>query len=570
MPRSPCRKNDRHHTVPLVTPPARSVLLIVAVAALTFIAGLGRAAITDADEAFYAEASREMVESGDWLSPRYNYEDRWQKPVLYYWAAALAYVAAGVGEAPARFPAALSGLGLALLAWWCARRWYDERTGRLAGVIIATSAGCAALARQSLPDLPLAFFITWSIVAAFAWLFESDTPRLGRLLVSAAASGAAFLTKGPLGVVIPAIVIGPLLMIEGRWRRIRVSHLLLAAVVWLAVAAPWYVAMWRVHGTPYLESFFIADNLERFATDRFNEPRPVWFYGPIILAGLLPWSAFLLLWVPSAWNLLKGRLRVSTVDLRLLVWAGLPLLLFTASVGKQPRYILPILPPLAVALAATLTRRLTAHGAPDTLVRAAGALTAVVHLVVGGVLIALPARPIGISEVVLSSAGVLVIVAGLAVGLVAWWRARALPVVVAAAGVVLMLSLQYGLLSTPHPETVQLVADRIRAELRPGMAWTTHDVFGRNLVFYVRQPQAGPFTDEELVAFLAGPGPVLAVLSEDDLERLVPHLRAPLHRLESWRYFNVAGIRARIVIDPDPEGEIRTAVLVSNQGPARR
>jgi hypothetical protein len=135
---------------------------------------------------------------------------------------------------------------------------------------------------------------------------------------------------------------------------------------------------------------------------------------------------------------------------------------------------------------------------------------------------------------------------------------------------VLMLSLHYGLLSTPHPETVQLVADRIRAELRPGMAWTTHGVFGRNLVFYVRQPQAGPFTDEELVAFLEGPGPVLAVLSEDDLRRLAPHLRAPLHRLESWRYFNVAGIRARILIDPDPEGEIRTAVLVSNQAPARR
>jgi citrate synthase len=88
------------------------------------------------------------------------------------------------------------------------------------------------------------------------------------------------------------------------------------------------------------------------------------------------------------------------------------------------------------------------------------------------------------------------------------------------------------------------------------------------LVFYVRQPQAGPFTDEELVAFLAGPSPALAVLSEDDLQRLAPHLRAPLHRLESWRYFNVAGIRARILIDPHPERELRTAVLVSNQVPA--
>jgi 4-amino-4-deoxy-L-arabinose transferase-like glycosyltransferase len=556
--------------VSALSPAARSVAVIAAVSLLTFFAGLGRAAITDADEAFYAEAAREMVESGDWLSPRYNYEDRWQKPILYYWAAALAYVAAGVGEGPARFPAALSGLGIALLAWWCARRWYDEPTARLAGIVIATSAGCAGIGRQSLPDLPLAFFITGSIVAAFAWTFDGDRARLRLLLVSAGASAAAFLTKGPLGVVIPAIVIVPLLVAEGRWRRVRLSHLALALLAWLCVAAPWYLAMWQVHGTPYLESFFIADNLERFATDRFNEPRPPWFYGPIILAGMLPWSPFLLLWIPAWWDALRRRTRLSAVEVRLLAWSVLPLLLFTASVGKQPRYILPILPPLAIALAATIRQRIAAEGRGAAPLRAAGSLTGVVLLVLGAVLVALPAGPIGVSEVVLSGVGMAVMAAGVVVAVVALWRAPALPVAVAAAGVTLMLSLQYGLLSTPHPETVQLVADRVRAELRPGVAWTTHDVFGRNLVFYVRERQEGPFTDEELVAFLSRPDRVLAVVSREDLERLRPHLRVPVHRLEQWQYFNVAALRARILIDPHPEREVRTAVLVSNRPPLVR
>ena len=94
---------------------ARHLSILLAVVALSFFAGLGRAAITDSDEAFYAEAAREMVVSGDWTTPRYNFDDRFQKPVLYYWLAALAFETVGVTEAAARAPAALAGLGTVLL-----------------------------------------------------------------------------------------------------------------------------------------------------------------------------------------------------------------------------------------------------------------------------------------------------------------------------------------------------------------------------------------------------------------------------------------------------------------------
>src|SRR5690606_19993316 len=148
-------------------------------------------------------------------TPHFNYEDRWQKPVLYYWLTAATYVVTGPTEWSARVWSALSGLGLVLLTWAAARRM----TGRLdaawlAGAITATSYGYFAMAR--------------------------------------------------------------------------------AALVFAAIGLPWYVAMTATHGMPYLESFFLADNLERFATDRFNEPRPLWFYVPIIIGGLLPWSGYLL------------------------------------------------------------------------------------------------------------------------------------------------------------------------------------------------------------------------------------------------------------------------------------
>src|SRR5689334_24027843 len=105
----------------------RHCLLLVAICALTFFAGLGRGAIGDSDEAFYAESGREMIESGDWVTPHYNYEYRFQKPILFYWLAAGSYRAAGVGEAQARFPSALAGLALTLMTFFCGRRWFDGR-----------------------------------------------------------------------------------------------------------------------------------------------------------------------------------------------------------------------------------------------------------------------------------------------------------------------------------------------------------------------------------------------------------------------------------------------------------
>ena len=112
--------------------PSAPVSLLVLLCVLTFFVGLGRPAITDSDEAFYAEAAREMVEGGDWITPHYNGQYRFEKPVLYYWSVALGYLVAGVSELAARFPSAVAGLVLAIATYASARRWYDEATGLLA------------------------------------------------------------------------------------------------------------------------------------------------------------------------------------------------------------------------------------------------------------------------------------------------------------------------------------------------------------------------------------------------------------------------------------------------------
>ncbi len=117
-------------------------------------------------------------------------------------------------------------------------------------------------------------------------------------------------------------------------RALRAADVVVAAVTFVALAAPWYLAMWWRHGTPYLESFFVSDNLARFATDRFNEPRPWWYYGPVIVGGVVPWAPYLLLGLGATVRVLTLRGGLGSLETRLAIWMVLPLAVFTA-VGRQ-------------------------------------------------------------------------------------------------------------------------------------------------------------------------------------------------------------------------------------------
>ena len=119
------------------------------------------------------------------------------------------------------------------------------------------------------------------------------------LYVAGAAAGCAFLTKGPVGLLVPALVLVPIWWLERRrLRRAPAAVLGSDCCMAVAIGAPWYIAMTATHGRAYLESFFLGDNLERFTTSRFNDPRPLWFYLPIVLGGMLPWTPLLAVIAP--------------------------------------------------------------------------------------------------------------------------------------------------------------------------------------------------------------------------------------------------------------------------------
>ena len=553
----------------------RITLPLLLLAALTFFAGLGRGAITDSDEAFYAEASREMVASGDWVTPYYNYEQRWQKPIAYYWLTSATYLATGASELGARFWAAMAGVGLVLVTAAAGRRWYDETTGLMAGAIVATNFGYFTIGRMSLPDLPLTFCITLAIWAALVSTLEQERSPRQFVILAALGFGLGFLMKGPVGLILPAIVIVPVLMIERRSIGLNPIDIVLGFIVMIAVAAPWYLLMWARHGNEYLNSFFIGDNFERFATDRFNDPRPWWFYLPVVAGGLLPWTPLALVWLGPITQFLRGRRAVGTIDLRLLMWAVFPLVFYSLSIGKQPRYVLPVLPPLALLLASSIVERtqewrgfdgvrsLPRKAAPVVI----GSLLSGVFFVTLAVLLyraqplLINVQPVftTIASYVIATAGALVILTAITSS----WRMA--PVVIALAGAITLPVIQYGALSSGGDDTVRQMSRLVQQQRTGNEPIGTWGVFVRNLVFYSGIKTTDVIGDEQAKNFLMQADRALMVAPASEIDRLEREQGVKVNRIAELLYFNEAGVRVRTLLWPDRSRDLTRVVLVSNR-----
>lgn len=540
-------------------------------AAISFLASLGRGAIADSDEAFYAEAAREMVESGDWLTPHFNYEPRFQKPVLYYWLAASLDVVTGPTEVSSRIWSAVSGLGLVIVVAACGRRWFDESTGLLAGAITATSFGYFALARMSLPDLPLAFLATLSIWAVFVATLERERHPRRWLLLAAVAAALGFLMKGPLALVLPTLVVGPILLIERRSFNLRVSDVFLAAAVFVAIAMPWYVAMWMTHGAEYLRGFFLGDNYERFATTRFNDPRPWWFYLPVLAGGFLPWTPLTLVWLKPIRGLLSRRQDIGAIEMRLLLWAALPLLFFTLSIGKQPRYVLPILPPLALLLASSIVERTNAWQSrdglrmrprPDRIVVAGCLFAALVLLLLAGLVYRARELFLGVSPATAMVVTAVTGVAALALVVLCFTRAwRAAPAALAVATAIAFATLPYAVLPSSADAPVRKMAEMVRAAHTGNEVIGTYRVFVRNLVFYSGIVHTDIINDDHLRDWLAQHRRALIVMPSEDADRLEKQPWLTFERLGALPYFDDGSLRVGTLLWPDPKRDIDTVVL---------
>lgn len=285
---------------------ARHICILLALCGILFFWNLGALGLTDRDEGRNAEAGREMLETGDWMSPTFNYEPRYAKPVLVYWLMSASYKTFGVSEFAARFPSALFGLGLVLMLYLFLARLRDANTALLAALMLAMNLQMIGLNRMALTDSVLIFFTTLSLIAF--WLgFQTTRERRSWMWICYAAMGIATLAKGPVGFLVPLIVVALYLSLTKQWRPFwRDGRPLAGTALTILIALPWYAGMWWLHGSEYTASAQ-ANTVGRFLKPMEGHSFGFLFYIPVLLLGFFPWSG----WLIFAWPLTYKSWRVA-------------------------------------------------------------------------------------------------------------------------------------------------------------------------------------------------------------------------------------------------------------------
>jgi 4-amino-4-deoxy-L-arabinose transferase-like glycosyltransferase len=363
---------------------ALHLALLLSTAAVLFFAGLGRLPLLEPDEGRNAEVAREMLTTGDWVTPHYNSFTYLDKPAVYFWMVAASLRTFGVSEAAARLPSALMGAATMLLVWFLARRMFGESMAWRAGIVFASCPLAIVLAREVIFDMTLTFFVTLAL-AAF-WLAESSDfqkPWLDVLMF--AAMGVAIITKGPVGVLLPLLSILIYSAVCGRWRSWKRLRWGVGLLVFLAVALPWFLAV-SARNPDFPHYALWEESLKRFGTSKAHRGGGIFYYVPVYLGGFFPWSFFLLL---AGWNRLRRwrelRQEEGRPRLFLLSWAVCVFAFFTLSHSKLPGYFLPAIVPLSILMGLVWqdVGKDTQARPPDWLTAAFAALLGVGILVAG-------------------------------------------------------------------------------------------------------------------------------------------------------------------------------------------
>jgi len=308
------------------------------------------------DEGRNAEVAREMKQSGAWLVPTYNGVDYLDKPAFYFKAVALSLAAFGDNETAARIPSAAFGLALAALVFAFGRKVYGTRCGLLAAIVVMTMPLFVMNARTVIFDMALAFFVCGAIFAGYLAEETEGKARRNWYLLGAAAAGLATLVKGPVGFLVPALVLLVFNRVEGRrgvWRRL-LSPLNL--LVFFGITLPWFVGLCLVH-RDFLHYGLVEESFHRFTTSKnFHRSEPFYFYLLIVAGTFFPWSLLLPEAGVAMW---RERWAKNRADRLCLVWAVVVVVFFSISQSKLPGYILSVTVASGILLARLLDAALT-------------------------------------------------------------------------------------------------------------------------------------------------------------------------------------------------------------------
>ncbi|HKS71780.1 MAG TPA: glycosyltransferase family 39 protein [Terriglobales bacterium] len=319
-------------------------LLIAGFCAFLFFYGLGSFGLIGADEPRYAQIAREMLARHDWITPTLGGTPWLEKPVLYYWEAMVSYRILGVSDWAARAPSAVDAMLLVFAVYFFLRRF--RRGMELDGALItASAAGIIGFARAASMDMPLAATFGMAMLAWYGW-YESRQRSYLAGFYALLALGT--LAKGPVAPFLAFVIVGIFAVARRDWAVLRRTVWVPGILLFFLIALPWYVAV-EIRNPEFFRVFILEHNLARFGTNLYHHKEPFWYYLPVMLLGLLPWTVLVLaaLWEAlRAWRtekveMLRGE---SALEAFLVIWLVVPLIFFSVSQSKLPGYIVPALP----------------------------------------------------------------------------------------------------------------------------------------------------------------------------------------------------------------------------------
>lgn len=367
-----------------------AIFWLLTVSWVAFISNLGSTGLIDETEPLFAEAARQMKVTGNWITPYFNGETRFDKPPLIYWLMAISYRLVGVNEWAVRLPSALAAIALMFLVFFTLKRFgvspfslskpdSQQRqlwlTAAIGAALVSLNAQTIIWGRTGVSDMLLSgcmgcgllcFF--WGYVAEAQAKVDRDRWQLPNkwYLAFYILIALAVLTKGPVGIVLPGLIIVSFLIYIGQfWTVWRELKPLLGALIFLIITLPWYVLVYLENGKTYLNTFFGYHNLQRFTDVVNGHDAPWYFYLIIVLALFAPWSVYLplalvrvRLWRRNFW---RKQPRHSQLGLFAACWFICIFGFFSISVTKLPSYTLPLIPAAAIMVALVWSEAISNH-----------------------------------------------------------------------------------------------------------------------------------------------------------------------------------------------------------------
>jgi 4-amino-4-deoxy-L-arabinose transferase-like glycosyltransferase len=336
------------------------LLLLAALCGFLFFYGLGAFGLVGADEPRYAQIAREMLDRSDWITPTLQGKPWLEKPVLYYWQAMVSFRAAGISDRTARLPGAFDAAMLIAAVYFFLRRFRpgSELDGSL---ITASCAGVVGFAHAAATDMPLAACFAIALLGWYAWYESRRNIYLAAFYIFVA---LGTLAKGPVAPALSAVIIFIFVAIRRDWHALPRTLWIRGIVLYLAVMLPWYIAV-QLRNPEFFRVFILEHNLARFSQNLYHHRQPFWFYLPVFLLAMMPWTLALIVAVAErvrliwseGWDQEAFASPEDSWQLFLFIWMLVPILFFSASQSKLPGYILPAVPAGALLVAEYLAAR---------------------------------------------------------------------------------------------------------------------------------------------------------------------------------------------------------------------